>query len=122
MKQIKLWEPKYIENSIVPKILSIFSPIEIWAINIGPFVWCRGKLTKTTKRHEAIHFQQQLELLFVIHWILYVIFWMRGLLVYRGGSSAYINSPFEREAYDNERKYTYLRKRKRYAWVSYINS
>jgi len=122
MKQIRLWEPVYIENSKIPKILSPFSPVEIWAINVGPWVWCRGDLTKTVKRHETIHFQQQLELLFIIHWFLYVMFWIIGTVIYRSASLGYENSPFEREAYDNERRYTYLEKRKRYAWISYIKT
>jgi len=33
---------------------------------------------------------------------------------------AYVENPFEREAYQNERKYTYLEKRKRYAWIKLI--
>ena len=122
MKQVKLWEPWYRENSKIPEILSVVSPIEIWAISIGPWVWCRGELTKTVKRHETIHFQQQLELMFVGNWILYVTFWAIGLFLYRSGSKAYTEHPFEREAYDNERRYTYLKKRKRYAWTAYIKT
>ena len=62
MKNLK---PKFIENSLLPVWLSRVAPIDIWAINLGFWVWCRGELSEETKRHETIHFQQQMEILFV---------------------------------------------------------
>ena len=118
---MKTWKPKFINNSKIPVWLSKLSPIDIWAISFGFWVWCRGELSKTTKRHETIHFQQQLELGFIFQWLLYVMFWLIGLVRYRDGAVAYKENPFEREAYANERKFTYLEKRKRYAWTAYIN-
>lgn len=116
---MKNWKPKCIENSRIPVWLSKFAPIEIWAISFGPFVWCRGKLSKTTTRHETIHFQQQLELLFVLQWLLYGLFWLHGLIKYRNPKLAYYRNPFEQEAYENEKKTKYLQRRKRYAWRHY---
>ena len=55
---IKNWKPKFIENSKIPVWLSKLAPIDIWAISFGVWVWCRGELSKTTRRHETIHFQQ----------------------------------------------------------------
>ncbi len=117
MKKLK---PIFINNSKIPVWLSKLSPIDIWAISFGFWVWCRGELNKTTKRHETIHFQQQIEMLFFLHWITYGLFWLVGLIRYRNGAVAYKENPFEREAYYNERKHTYLEKRKRYAWIKYI--
>ena len=117
----KLWKPWFIENSKIPGWLSKIAPINIWAISFGLWVWCKGELSKPTRRHETIHFQQQLEMGFVFQWIAYGLFWLIGLVKYRDGAVAYKENPFEREAYDNERKFTYLEKRKRYAWVAYIN-
>jgi len=116
---LKKCEPKYIENSKIPIWLSKISPIDIWAISLAFWVFCRGKMSKTTRRHEAIHFQQQLEMLFIFQWICYGICWLIGFVKYRDGKKAYRQNPFEQEAYDNERKYTYLEKRKRYSWVKY---
>ena len=118
----KLWEPWFIENSKVPVWLSYIAPINIGAISFGLWVWSRGEMNKTLKRHETIHFQQQLEMLFVFQWIAYGMFWLFNLIKYRDGAKAYREIPFEREAYSNEKKFTYLEKRKRYAWVSYIHS
>jgi len=114
---MKLWKPKFFENSRVPDILSKIAPIDIWAINIGPFVWCKGVLSETDKRHETIHFQQQLELLFVFQWALYFTFYLIGIVKHKNGMLAYLNNPFELEAYDNEKDEDYLLTRKRYNWL-----
>jgi hypothetical protein len=111
--------PVYIENSRVPVWLSKLAPIDIWAISFGFWVWCRGELSETTKRHEAIHFQQQLELLFALQWILYGVFWLIGLIKYRKGAVAYFKNLFEQEAYSNESDVSYLDTRKRYSWAKY---
>ena len=133
MKPLKECKPQIYSNSRVPGWLSKISPIEIYAISFGCWVWCRGNLdlnkiagkTRTaaaaeTVRHETIHFQQQLELLFVFQWLLYGLFWLIGQVKYRDGSKAYYESPFEREAYQNDKDEDYLKNRKRYAWVRYI--
>lgn len=115
----KHWEPYFIENSKIPVILSKVAPIEIWAISFGIWVWCRGEMSDRTINHETIHFQQQLELLFVGQWILYGLFWLWGLAKYRDPARAYRESPFEREAYRNDEDMAYLDRRPRYAWLRY---
>lgn len=117
---LKNLKPKFVENSKIPVLLSYIAPIDIWAISFGFWVWCRGSLSESTRRHETIHFQQQLELLFVAHWVLYGLFWLRGLIKYRKGKLAYRESPFEREAYLNELDVDYLKNRPRFNWVKYI--
>ena len=116
------WEPRFIENSKVPVTLSKIAPLEIGAISFGWWVWSRGTVGVVTRRHETIHFQQQLELGFVLQWVLYVLFWLVGLVVYRfDGYKAYRENPFEREAYANERKTKYLPEtRMRWSWVRYF--
>jgi len=116
---MKRWKPKFINNSKIPVWLSNLSPIEIWAISFGFWVWCRGEISETTKRHETTHFQQQLELLFVFQWILYGLFWVVGFIKHRDGKKAYDQNLFEQEAYDNESDVNYLSNRKRYSWWSY---
>jgi len=119
LNKFKNLKPIMIENSKVPAFLSHFAPIDIWAISFGPFVWCRGLLSPTTKRHETIHFHQQLELLFVGQWILYVLFWLRGL-VKQSGAESYRSNPFEVEAYTHEMEHLYLESRPFYHWKNYI--
>ena len=112
-------KPKFIENSRIPVWLSYIAPINIWAISFGLWVWCRGELSNKTRRHETIHFQQQIELLFVGQWILYLLFWLVGLVRYRDGEKAYRENPFEREAYRHDDDEGYLATRRRYTWLFY---
>ena len=116
---MKNWKPWYLENSKIPVWCSYLAPTDMWALSFACFVWCRGKLTDSLKRHETIHFQQQLELLFVFQWVLYILFWLRGYIKYRSGAIAYIRNPFEQEAYGNQHKTDYLSTRKRYSWWKY---
>ena len=117
MKDLK---PIFVEDSKIPVWLSYLAPITIWAISFGTFVWCRGKLSERVKRHETIHYQQQLELLFIFQWLLYVIFWAWGMVKYRDGKKAYRENPFEREAFGNDRTQGYLASRPRYNWFKYM--
>jgi len=112
--------PIFIENSRVPVFLSKFAPIDIWAISFGVWVWCRGEMSEKTKRHEAIHYLQQVELLFVFQWVLYLLFFLRGLIKEKSGKNAYRQNPFELEAYDKESDLDYRSSRKPYSWVKYI--
>ncbi|RPG59488.1 MAG: hypothetical protein CBD51_003120 [Flavobacteriales bacterium TMED191] len=118
---MKNWKPFYIENSRIPVFLSKFAPIKIWAISFGLWVWCRGELSEKTKRHECIHFQQQLELAFAGQWILYIFSFIFNYLKTRDATLSYYDNVFEREAYGNEADKDYLSRRKRYAWIKYIN-
>lgn len=121
-KFISKREPIVFEDSKIPVWLSKISPIEIGALSFAFFVFSRGKLNKTSRRHETIHYHQQLELLFVFQWVLYALFWVIGLVRYRSPKLAYRENPFERECYKNEKKTTYLQKRPLWNWRHYIKS
>ena len=71
---------------------------------------------------DIIKFPGWLELGIVGFMILYPVFYLIGIARYRDFHKAYTESPFEREAYTNERKYTYLQKRRRFAWTAYIKT
>ncbi len=113
-------KPVFIENSKIPVVLSKVAPIDIWAINLVFFVFCRGELSETTKRHETIHFWQWLELGVIGFAILYPLFWLLNLLKGKSGAEAYYEIPFEKEAYENHDIPDYLDKRKLWAWTSYV--
>ena len=115
-------KPWFFENSDVPWLLSYLAPINIYAIALGPFVWCRGELDEVLKNHETIHYHQQLELLFIGQWLFYVFYWLKGLIIYKDGQLAYRESPFEREAYGNEANLDYLKNREPFAWRNYRES
>jgi hypothetical protein len=67
--------------------------------------------------HERIHIEQQRELYIVGFYVLYVGYWLRGLLT--GADDAYRSIPFEREAYGKERDLGYLSFRKPHSWRQY---
>lgn len=117
---MKNWKPWFFENSRLPVWLSKIAPIEVWAFSFAFWVCCRGEMSDETRRHETIHYQQQLELLMVFQWILYGFFWLVGMIKYRDGARAYYENPFEREAYRNDKNPNYLKTRPRYAWTKYI--
>ena len=117
MKKLK---PIFIENSKLPYWLSKIAPIDVWAFSAGPFVVCRGKLSEKTITHETIHFLQQLEMLFVLQWILYGLFYVIGRFTKGSWKAAYYENPFEVEAYANDLDPDYLEERKFWAWVKHV--
>ena len=76
-------------------------------------------MSDATKRHETIHWQQYIELGIIGFIILYFAYWLFGLIKYRDGGIAYMQIPFEQEAYSNHNDVVYLLNRKRYNWWSY---
>lgn len=88
----------------------------IRGITLAPFgIYLRDdvyeKQDKYTINHEKIHWIQQMEMLILPFYILYVIFW-----VFYG----YRNMPFEKEAYENDENLGYLKERKLYSWMKYF--
>jgi hypothetical protein len=116
---MKTLKPFFIEDSKFPLWVSKTTKLNIWAVSFFIFVFCAGKLDDRLKRHETIHFQQQLELLFVLQWFLYGMFWLIGLIKYRDSKKAYQRNPFEQEAYNCENIKNYLPHRVRYNWIFY---
>jgi len=109
-------KPWFFENSKIPVVLSFFTPITIGAITIGPLVFSRDKISDRTKNHETIHWQQYIETGIIGFIILYYLFYFLNWLRYRDGEIAYYMIPFEKEAYDNDENFNYLKTRKRYSW------
>ena len=72
--------------------------------------------------HERIHLRQQLELLIIPFYIMYVVEFLIRLLQYRTWKKAYRNISFERECYLNETDLDYLKTRKLWAFVTYLRA
>jgi len=118
-------EWKYGKIVVSPKITKAASlVINVYGITLYPFIVCREEPGEITINHERIHILQQKELLILPFYLLYVFFWIINLFRYRKeenpGQVAYMNIPFEREAYQNQDNFTYLQERKRYSWRKYI--
>lgn len=112
-------KPIIIQNSKIPKYLSLF--INISAITLFPFIISRDEMSDVTIRHEMIHIEQQKELLVIFFYILYVWYWLKGKVKGMSNDDAYMNIPFEQEAYRKMYEEDYLDKRKRHSWYQYIN-
>jgi hypothetical protein len=117
---MKNWKPIIIKNSKIPVIMSKITSMNIDAVSFACFMFCRSNNPSNRLiRHETIHYQQQLELLFIFQWLLYGLFSLIGLIKYRNLKKSYFKNLFEQEAYDNEGDTNYLSSRKRYSWWKY---
>jgi len=74
-------------------------------------------MSPRVRRHEAIHWEQQKELLFLGFFALYFASWLAQLLRHRDGAAAYRAIPFEKEAYAHEDNPSYLDDRSLFAWA-----
>jgi len=100
--------------------------LEVEAIALWPCValsgaalTAKGNPTRTL-RHERIHLAQQSECLVLPFYALYLA---EGLIRYMARDPLpYDNMCFEAEAFDNERRPSYLRKRQRFAFLNYFTS
>lgn len=125
MKNLK---PKIIYNDKFLDRVGIF--FKIGGISLFPIVilreyylidiplW-RKRKAKTTN-HETIHFQQQLEMLIIPFYILYVLEYLLKFLIYFNVKKAYYNISFEQEAFANDTNLEYLKTRKRFNWIKLI--
>jgi hypothetical protein len=87
---------------------------------VFPFILVKSKDLKADSlliQHETIHLMQQLELLVLPFYVLYVVHYLINLLVFQSHNKAYRNIVFEREAYRYEAEKNYLHKRRLYAWM-----
>ena len=92
---------KIVRNSIIP--FKGYKAITIW-----PFIFVREECSfdEVDLNHEKIHGKQQLELLIIFFYLIYLVEWI---------IKGYRNISFEREAYSNESDLDYLKTRKHYS-------
>ncbi len=89
-------------------------PKHYLGITIYPFIFLKYSFLKEDAvlvNHERIHFRQQIELLILPFFILYVLEFVFRLLQFKSWQMAYKNISFEREAYKNENDPNYLKSR-----------
>tara|TARA_B100000427_G_scaffold162482_2_gene135102 strand:- start:339 stop:713 length:375 start_codon:yes stop_codon:yes gene_type:complete len=113
--------PIILEESRIPKILSKFTPINIYAITLGPIIICRDKIPPKTLRHEMIHYHQYKELFYIGFLLIYLYDFLYNAIILNKGfsSQAYRDIRFEQEAYSNDHDKIYLTGRERFAWKNY---
>ena len=91
-------------------------------ITLFPLILIRPgiRLTRRLVVHERIHLRQQIELLVIPFFLLYLAEYIFKLFKYQNHYKAYLNISFEREAYRNDGNTFYLRNRKPFSWTSYL--
>ena len=114
------------------KFLSSISILmTVGGISLFPFIILREKYRdggewwvnrgKRTINHETIHFKQQLELLILPFYILYILSYLINIVKYKFNiQKAYYAIPFEKEAYTHQENFEYLNTRKAFSWIKYI--
>lgn len=100
-----------------------FGSKKFQAMAVFPFIISRNPKAETDKvviNHEKIHFRQQLELLWLGFFLLYFLFFIYYWIKIKNRYNAYLQIPFEKEAYAFEDDFTYLKKRKIFDWGRFI--
>lgn len=102
---------KVIYNNIIP--FKGFKAINLFGVL---FVRKGMKMLPQDYNHEKIHTEQLKELWYVGFYILYLIEWVYRLVFHTG--TAYRGISFEREAFEHQHDYDYLKVRSPYAmWL-----
>lgn len=113
--------PIFFENSKLPDLLSKIAPFRVGGFSFSIFVWVRGVASDRLRRHETTHFLQQVELLFIGQWLLYLLWYLILLVYHRDRYLAYRLNPFEIECYSTEDDVFYNDVTRTFcAWVQYI--
>ena len=124
---MKNWKPFIKYNDKFLDNISWF--FKVGGISLFPVVVLRERYKDNPKlkyglqrieTHETIHFQQQLEMLVIPFYIIYILEYVIKALYYFNIEKAYRNISFEREAYQYELDKDYLKTRKRYNWIKLI--
>lgn len=103
---------KIIRNNIIP--FKGFAAINLFGVL---FVRRNVVISERMLKHERIHTEQMKELWYVGFYILYILMWLKNLIIYGPfNHTAYRNIAFEKEAYSNENVSNYLYFRKKFAW------
>jgi len=105
---------------VSPFFMKYFVAGHASAITLFPFIVVNHERHKddiVLMNHEKIHIQQQIELLVIGFYIMYLTEYIIRLLAYKNHFAAYRQISFEQEAYDYEEDLFYLQKRGRWAWL-----
>ena len=97
--------------------------MKVSGMALFPFILVSQRAFKKDEdiiRHEIIHLKQQLELLILPFYLLYLINYIINLCKYKNHYQAYYEIIFEREAYAKEKDTLYLRHRPFWAFMAYF--
>lgn len=107
---------------ITPLLLRYLAGRYVNAMAIWPIILVRNIETKesiVTINHEKIHIRQQVELLVLPFYILYLFYYLKYRILGHSHIQSYYLIPFEKEAYHHESDLEYLSNRKWLAWLAF---
>lgn len=106
-------------------VFKYLTPRGFRGLTFFPFVFLTDKDDKLNTvfiNHEKIHIRQQLELLILPFYIWYLTEYLFRLIQYKDRKKAYFNISFEREAYANEKDFTYTKNREFWRFLIYLSN
>ena len=92
-------------------------------LSFWPFIILKNDSLKTDIvliNHEKIHLKQQIELLIIPFYVIYLAEWLVRSLFYLSFYRGYQNISFEREAYANEHNLNYANERRAFSFMKYL--
>ncbi len=92
-------------------------------LSLWPFIILKNDTLKSDPvliNHERIHLKQQLEMLVLPFYAVYLLEWLLRSLYHRDLYLGYRNVSFEREAYCNEQNLGYPRQRRAFGFITYL--
>ena len=98
-------------------------PKRYCAIAIFPFIFLKGESLRSNDfllNHERIHLRQQIELLVLTFYIIYVLEFLFNYIKIKSWNEAYRGISFEKEAYENESDLNFLKRRLLWNFKSYF--
>ncbi|MCS6991736.1 MAG: hypothetical protein NZL95_07730 [Chitinophagales bacterium] len=101
----------------------IWQHLPIRGMALYPFVIYQNKTYASDARmvnHERIHLRQQLELLIVPFYLLYICNYLINRIRFGNHELAYREIIFEREAYACDHDLTYLKRRRFFAFLRFL--
>jgi hypothetical protein len=103
-------------------VFKYLTPKWVRGITLYPFVVLTDKRDKKNLvllNHEKIHVRQQIEMLVLPFFLLYMLEFLIGYIKYKNWQKAYKNISFEREAYSNQKDLNFLKKRSFWNFIKY---
>ena len=103
-------------------VFKYLTPKWVRGITLFPFIVLSEKSDRNNAvllNHEKIHIRQQLEMLVLLFFVIYLTEFLIGYVKYRNWQLAYKNISFEREAYANEKDLCYLKQRPFWRFLKY---
>lgn len=104
-------------------VVSQFVPYS--AMAVFPFIFIKEDAMRNDAvliHHEKIHHRQQLELLLIPFYLLYLINYLYNLARYRNHFKAYREIIFEREAFAMESEFEYLNTRPVFNFLRFLSA